>query len=164
MSWSCDGRRLASGSLDKNVCIFSLTSDRLNKEGTYRGHGDSVDTLRWHPDNPELLATASGDKTVRIWDSRTSKCVANIATKGENINISWSADGKTLAVGNKEDLVTFIDTQSQKICQEKQGRTEKSGEGIEEREFNIGSTFLVTNLEDFSIFFCILICIFLYIF
>ena len=28
-----------------------------------------------------MLATASGDKTVRIWDARLSKAVANIATK-----------------------------------------------------------------------------------
>ena len=36
-----------------------------------------------------LQATASGDKSVRIWDARTAKSVATIPTKGENINISW---------------------------------------------------------------------------
>lgn len=50
-------------------------------------------------------ASASGDKTVRIWDARIGKSIANISTKGENINISWAKDGKTIAVGNKEDLV-----------------------------------------------------------
>ena len=29
VAWSCDGRRLASGSFDKTVCIFSLERDRL---------------------------------------------------------------------------------------------------------------------------------------
>ena len=48
---------------------------------TYRGHGDSVDQLVWHPTDADMLATASGDKTVRIWDARLSKAVANIATK-----------------------------------------------------------------------------------
>ena len=38
------------------------------------------------------------------WDVRSGKCVMNVATKGENINIDWSPDGKTIAVGNKEDL------------------------------------------------------------
>jgi len=124
VDWSCDGKRLASGSFDKTVCIFGLSSDRLNKDATYRGHGDSVDQLRWHPTNPELLATASGDKTVRIWDARTSKCIATIPTKGENININWAPDGKTIAVGNKEDLVTFIDTKTQKIRSEERFRFE----------------------------------------
>lgn len=35
--------------------------------------------------------------------------------QGENINIAWSPDGKTIAVGNKEDLITFIDTRTNKI-------------------------------------------------
>lgn len=29
VGWSCDGRRLASGSFDKSVCIFTLDRDRL---------------------------------------------------------------------------------------------------------------------------------------
>merc|ERR1712062_617441 len=106
------------------VCLFSLSHDRLSKEHTYRGHGDSVDQLCWHPTNPDLLATASGDKTVRIWESRSSKALATIQTKGENINIAWSSDGKTLAVGNKEDLVTFIDAQTYKIILEEQFKFE----------------------------------------
>lgn len=52
---------------------------------------------------------------VRIWDTRTYKSVSTINTKGENINITWSRDGNTIAVGNKEDLITFIDTKTNKI-------------------------------------------------
>jgi WD40 repeat protein len=124
VDWSCDGKRLASGSFDKTVCIFTLANDRLSKEHTYRGHGDSVDQLCWHPSDPDLLATASGDRTVRIWESRSSKSVANIATKGENINIAWAPDGKTIAVGNKEDLVSFIDVRTHKIIGEEQFKFE----------------------------------------
>ena len=39
---------------------------------------------------------------------------------GENINITWSPDGKTLAVGNKEDLISFIDVKTHKIIREEQ--------------------------------------------
>lgn len=124
VDWNCDGRRLASGGFDKSVCIVGLSNDRLSKEITYRGHGDSVDQLVWHPSDPDMLATASGDKTVRIWDARLSKAVANVATKGENINIAWSPDGKTIAVGNKEDLVSFIDVRSHKIRREEQFKFE----------------------------------------
>lgn len=53
------------------------------KENNYRGHGDSVDQLCWHPTNPDLFVTASGDKTIRIWDVRTNKCIATVNTKGE---------------------------------------------------------------------------------
>ena len=44
--------------------------------------------------------------------------------EGENINISWSPDGTTIAVGNKEDLVTFIDTRNFKIRTEMQYKFE----------------------------------------
>lgn len=63
-----------------------LTSSALSlqvKENNYRGHGDSVDQLCWHPSNPDLFVTASGDKTIRIWDVRTTKCIATVNTKGE---------------------------------------------------------------------------------
>lgn len=79
-----------------------------------------MDQLCWHASNPDLLSTASGDKTVRIWDARTQKSAAIIATKGENINITWAPNGNTIAVGNKEDLVTFIDTRTHKIIAEEQ--------------------------------------------
>jgi THO complex subunit 3 len=34
---------------------------------------------------------------------------------GENINLAWSPDGTTLAVGNKDDLITFIDVKTSKL-------------------------------------------------
>jgi len=144
VDWNSDGRRLASGSFDKCVCVFSLDRDKvvnttcislmngyvINKsiwfwlmallfsqrlEHKFRGHTDSVDQLCWHATHPDLLASASGDKTVRIWDSRSQKPLETFPTKGENINITWSPDGNTIAVGNKEDLITFIDVRAKKI-------------------------------------------------
>ncbi|KOB78215.1 Wd-repeat protein [Operophtera brumata] len=104
VGWSCDGRRLASGSYDKNVAIFNLERSRLAQDFLCRGHTGSVDQLCWHASHSDLLSTASGDKSVRIWDIRSHKCAASISTKGENINIAWSPNGSTIAVGNKEDL------------------------------------------------------------
>ena len=45
VDWSCDGRRLASGSYDKTVCVFAMSQSdtKLSKETTFRGHSDSVD-------------------------------------------------------------------------------------------------------------------------
>lgn len=124
VAWNCDGRKLASGSFDKTACTFTLDRDRLTKDHSFRGHGDSVDQLCWHPCNPDLFVTASGDKTVRIWDSRSTRSVSTITTKGENINICWSPDGQTIAVGNKEDLVTFIDVKTHKTKQDAQFKFE----------------------------------------
>ncbi|XP_052703775.1 THO complex subunit 3-like [Crassostrea angulata] len=126
VAWSCDGRRLASGSFDKTVSVFQLDNDRdrMVKDCTFRGHSDSVDQLCWHPKNPDQLVTASGDKTIRIWDARTNRSVATVNTKGENINICWSPDGSTIAVGNKDDLITFIDVRSHRSKAEEQFKFE----------------------------------------
>lgn len=43
---------------------------------------------------------------------------------GENINITWSPDGNTIAVGNKEDLVSFIDVRAHKIVNDHQFKFE----------------------------------------
>lgn len=41
------------------------------KDTEFKGHTDSVDQLCWDPKHADLLATASGDKTVRLWDVRS---------------------------------------------------------------------------------------------
>ncbi len=100
-----------------------------------------MDQLCWRPKHPDLLATASGDKTVRIWDARTQRSIEVFNTKGENINITWSGDGNYIAVGNKEDLITFIDVRAGKIRQEVSFRFE-----VNEITFNPDSNmFLMTN-------------------
>ncbi|KAK8962535.1 hypothetical protein KSP40_PGU005810 [Platanthera guangdongensis] len=40
------------------------------KDIELKGHTDSVDQLCWDPKHADLLATAAGDKTVRLWDAR----------------------------------------------------------------------------------------------
>ncbi|KAF9100305.1 hypothetical protein BGX27_000451 [Mortierella sp. AM989] len=116
VGWNCDGRRLASGSVDKTARVWAperIADSRSSLE--LRGHTDSVDQLRWDPTHPDHLATASCDKTVRIWDARSAKSIHKIDTSGQNINISWSPNGHSIAVGNKDDMISFIDTRTFKI-------------------------------------------------
>ena len=83
-----------------------------------------VDQLCWHSTHPDLLVTASGDKTVRLYDCRAAKSIKTIDTPGENINICWSPDGKCIAVGNKDDLIAFIDTRNYRFTSERQFKFE----------------------------------------
>uniref|UniRef100_A0A8W8IJ87 THO complex subunit 3 n=1 Tax=Magallana gigas TaxID=29159 RepID=A0A8W8IJ87_MAGGI len=121
VAWSCDGRRLASGSFDKTVSVFQLDNDRdrMVKDCTFRGHSDSVDQLCWHPKNPDQLVTASGDDNTNLGRPDQPFC-----GHCENINICWSPDGSTIAVGNKDDLITFIDVRSHRSKAEEQFKFE----------------------------------------
>lgn len=48
------------------------------KDIELKGHSDSVDQLCWDPKHADLIATASGDKTVRLWDARSKLWCLNL--------------------------------------------------------------------------------------
>lgn len=77
-------------------CLYKSCIIFQNKEFTFKGHGGSVDQLCWHAKNPELLCTASGDKTVRVWDTRTQKCPATVHTKGKLSNSSHQLENQNI--------------------------------------------------------------------
>ncbi len=55
--------------------------------------------MTWSPDG-KSLASASDDKTVRIWDASTGQCVSTLRGD-EQINcVAFSPDGKIIAAGD----------------------------------------------------------------
>ncbi len=62
---SPDGSRIASGSWDKKVQVWEVSSGRLLR--TYSGHSDYVRTLAWSPDGSRI-ASGSNDKKVQVWE------------------------------------------------------------------------------------------------
>ena len=89
----------------KRYCLFCCCEQ--NREMVLRGHSSSVDQLCWHPSTPYELATASSDKSVRFWDTRSGKCTHTIATSGENINLAWNKQGTEVASFFKKKNVFF---------------------------------------------------------
>lgn len=57
-----------------------------------------------------------------VWSGNGTCCVS--VPSGENINICWSPDGQTIAVGNKDDVVTFIDAKTHRSKAEEQFKFE----------------------------------------
>jgi WD40 repeat protein/tRNA A-37 threonylcarbamoyl transferase component Bud32 len=76
VAFSPDGRRLAAGCADNSIRLWDVTSARgaggkelLEAEvAELRGHEDYVHAVAWSPDGTRLIS-ASGDRTVRVWDS-----------------------------------------------------------------------------------------------
>lgn len=54
-----------------NSNLIDVLAQGKVKDVELKGHTDSVDQLCWDPKHADLIATASGDKTVRVWDSRS---------------------------------------------------------------------------------------------
>ena len=66
------GDFLLSCSMDHTVKLWdmNMTKSRF----TFRGHVDSVNSIQFLPYS-QIFASGSGDKTVAMWDIRTSQCV-----------------------------------------------------------------------------------------
>lgn len=112
--WNLEGNMLASGGNDKLLHLHRVTESELIFERRYctKGHYSDINQLCWSPENPNLLASASTDRTVKVWDVRITDPVASIKLKSENMSVSWSSVGSTIAVADKSDSVSFIDTKS----------------------------------------------------
>lgn len=72
-----DLTKFASGSMDKTVKIWNLTTDgKANM--TISGHKSSVNTIDFYKGDRPHFATGSDDKTIKIWDYQTKQCLTTI--------------------------------------------------------------------------------------
>jgi len=102
-SFSPDNRWLAYASTNYTIKIRDL--QKGTETFTLRGHVWHIDCLRFSADSSRL-ASGSWDAEARVWDVATGREVVP-PLKGHLssiLNVSFSADGRTLAVLSLEDL------------------------------------------------------------
>ena len=125
MAWSEDGEKLASGSAEGSIRIWSMekiassiiqstNSDKSNKFSSNfsveltGGHTRNVNQLQWCPFNSNVLASCSNDKSVKIWDiSENHPNVLTIPTEIEILTLCWHPLKPILAAGTKDDRILF---------------------------------------------------------
>jgi WD40 repeat protein len=104
VTFSPDGRWLASASNDKTVKIWNVQTGKAVK--TLTGHTDSTHGIAFSPDG-KLLAGGSYDSTVTIWDVASEHVVRILRGSGKIEGVCFSSNGQLVGAGNREGMVRF---------------------------------------------------------
>jgi WD40 repeat protein len=100
------GLRLAEAILSKAV---DIAVPKFVQDRTLTGHSGWVTAVAFSPDG-KRLASGSWDQTVKFWDVRTGRELANFSDDHKGIQaIAYSRDGRWLAAERSDNAVVLRD-------------------------------------------------------
>ncbi|KAJ1849224.1 ribosome assembly [Coemansia sp. RSA 2708] len=118
------GVRLVSGSDDFTMHLWA--PDTSNKPlARMTGHQKVVNHVSFSPDG-RLIASASFDNSVKLWDGLTGKFVASLRGHVAAVyQVCWSADSRMLLSASKDSTLKIWDLRTKKLKLELPGHADE---------------------------------------
>jgi len=103
VSYSPDGRWIASASFDKSVKLWSGSTGKFT--ASFFGHVERVYQVCWSSDS-RLLVSGSRDSTLKVWSLKTKKLQVDLPGHSDEVYaVDWSPDGERVASGGKDKVL-----------------------------------------------------------
>lgn len=96
MDYNTEGSLFATGGKDKKVRVYDDATKKLKQTleavtWLSPGHTNRIFSIKFHPEDPNILLSAGWDRHVYLWDMRTSRPVGSIygpsTISGESLDV-----------------------------------------------------------------------------
>ncbi|KAI8749127.1 notchless protein 1 [Biomphalaria glabrata] len=116
--------RLVSGSDDATMFLWK-PEDSKKPVARMTGHQKPVNEVKFSPDT-RLIASASFDKFVKLWDGFTGAFVATLRGHVNMVyQVSWSADSRLLVSGSKDSTLKVWKVQDKSLLGDLPGHADE---------------------------------------
>ena len=112
-----DGSHVVSGSWDKTLRTWDISTRTCNPLITMEGHSALVRCVQYSPSG-EKVVSGSKDRTVRVWNAETGSVLQIFDCHNKYISsVSYSANGESILTssGDKTNPVLILDAKHGKI-------------------------------------------------
>ncbi|BHF66259.1 Notchless protein 1 [Sparganum proliferum] len=97
--------RLAAGSDDNTLSLWSPETSKKTLCSRMTGHQGVVNDVKFSPD-ARLIASASFDHSIKIWDGHTGQFLATMFGHVQDVYlVAWSSDSRLLVSGSKDSTL-----------------------------------------------------------